>query len=47
MIPVLLYVQKLAGKLLDFSVYTPEPETILIRGKADPLRLFLPIVHEK
>ena len=48
MIPVLPYTQKLARKPLDFSVYTPEPETVLIRGKADLLRLFFCLlVHEK
>ena len=48
MVPVLQYIQKLARKPFDFSVYTPEPETVLIRGKANPLRLFFCLlVHEK
>ena len=48
MVPVLQYIQKLGRKPLDFFVYTPEPKTVLIRGKADPLRLFFCLlVHEK
>ena len=48
MVPVLPYAQKLAQKPLDFSVQTPEPETVLFRGKDDPLRLFFCLlVHEK
>ena len=48
MVPVLPYIQKLARKPLDFSVYIPQPETGLIRGKGDLLRfLFCQLVHEK
>ena len=37
---------KMARKPLEFSVYTPEPETVLIHGKADPSRLsFYLLVH--
>ena len=46
MVPVLPYAQKLARKPLDFSVQTPEPETVLFRGKDDPLRLGLPNIFK-
>ena len=39
---------KTDSKTVGFSVYTPEPETVLIRGKADSLRVFIYLlVHEK
>ena len=38
MVPVLPYIQKLARKPLDFSVYIPQPETV---------QLICQLVHEK